>query len=250
MPISVIKGSWDYCTKNIWFFLFVLILLFILEFFSGNLNASFLTSPIVFFILLGYGLQVTKDVIDGGNRLPKIMPRKLISYLVMGGIVFLFYVTIQIILLAFVSSFLNFPMFEMEDLFLKYHETINLFINHDVVSFTIFVISGFVIVYVTSFFMELALARLADGGNLKEAFNFARIKHAIDVIGWKRYTLGYSKIIFCVIILTFVHSHLISPYGFINVTCGVILDMLTFVIEYRGIGIVYKVYTDAKRGVN
>lgn len=248
MPISVIKGSWDYCVKNMWFFLFIWGLLFILEILTDTLIVPSFSSPIVFFVLMGYGLQVTKDIIDGGVRLPKIMPVKMIKYAIKGAIVFSFYVFIQMVLLSVVSAYLNFPYFEIEDLFVNYHETIMLFIHHDVVSFVIFIISGFIIVYVTSFFMELALARLADGGGLLNAFNFRRIKHAIDTIGWKKYTVGYTKIILSVIILIYI-NHFIRPYVYVNVVGGVILDMLTFVVEYRGIGLVYKVYVDSKKQI-
>lgn len=246
MPIRIIKGSWEYCTKNLWFFSFVLILLFILEYLTDTLIIPSFSSPIVFFVLMGYGLQVTKDVIDGGVRLPKIMPKKMILYTIKGAIVFSFYVGIQLLVLSIISVYLNFPVFELEDIFVNYHETLELLATHSPVSFAIFLISGFVTVYVTSFFMELALARLADGGGLLNAFNFPRIKHAIDIIGWRRYTLGYSKIIFSVIFMIFI-NHLIRPYPYVNIAGGIILDIMTFVVEYRGIGLVYKVYTDSKK---
>lgn len=41
--------------------------------------------------------------------------------------------------------------------------------------------------------MEIALARLADGGKLRDAFDFRGIKHTIDIIGWRNILLIIQK---------------------------------------------------------
>lgn len=183
MPIDVVKGTIDYCMENKLFFLFVLIIFTLLEYSTdivqGDISIfAILISPI---LVMGYGIQIIEDVINGGIRLPKIMPKKVLIFGLKGIIIRMFYVSIQGGLLYLIAINLNFPVFEIEELFLEYHETMMLIFNHDMVAFFIFMCSGFIITYVTVFFMELSLARLADGGKLREAFNFPRIKHAIDI---------------------------------------------------------------------
>jgi len=93
----------------------------------------------------------------------------------------------------------------------------------------------------TVFFMEIALARLADGGRLKDAFDFKEIKNIIDVIGWKEYFIDYTKIILSIVILVSINILSIN-YGVIGILIGVITDILAFTVEYRGIGNIYREY--------
>ena len=78
--------------------------------------------------------------------------------------------------------------------------------------------------------MELALARLADGGKLKNAFNFPHIKHAIDIIGWRKYAWGYTKIIFSIVILTFI-IHYNIPVRIIDSVVDAVLSFFVFIID-------------------
>lgn len=245
MPIRIIKSSYEYCAENKLFFAFVLVVLFACQYVTDLLDSQLIGPIIISILTTGYGLQVTQDIINGGTRLPKIMPKKVISFGLKGMFIFYFYLFIQIFFLAIVSVKLNFPTFEMEELILNYSDTINLFIAHDPISFTIFIISGIIIVYVTTFFMELSLARLADGGKLRKSFNFPRIKRAIDIIGWKSYSWDYTKIIFSVVFLTFL-LHYEIQIQIIDSIVDAILNFLIFSIQFIGIGKVYKVYTDNK----
>lgn len=245
MPIKIIKGSFEYCVENKLFFSFLLILFFLTQYLLDLITYKIIAEILFSLIFFGYGLQVTQDIIDGGNRLPKITPKKIINFGIKGYLVFAFYILIQSIFLILVSSCLNFPAVDAEELILEYNETIHLFMAHDWVSFIIFVASTFFIVYVTSFFMELALARLADGGNLKNAFNFPKIKRAIDVIGWKKYAWGYTKIILSVVILSDLLRYNI-PFSIMDILVDTVLSFLIFVIQFMGIGNVYKVYMDTK----
>ena len=248
MPLAVVKGSLKYCLENKWFFLLVLILFFILEYISDVFDSSryIIVSVIVAIMLLGYGVQIIQDIINGGTRLPKIMPKKVIVFGIKGIIIRMFYLLIQVTLLAIVSIFIDFPVFDMEEFFLDYHHTIMLFFHHDVISFIIFTLSGLIISYVTIFFMELSLAKLADGGQLRKSFNFLRIKHAIDIIGWRRYTIAYTKIILVIVVFYNINI-LVDPYPIFNVVIGCLSLFIPFIVEYRGMGIVYKVYTDNKK---
>ena len=246
MPISFIEKTVEYCTVNKLFFCFVLGLLFVCQFITDYFDSVIIGPIIIAIIMMGYGLQVTQDIINDGKRLPKIMPRKVISFGLKGYFIFIFYVMIQAFLLAIVSVNLNFPEFELEEFIINYNDTLRLFMTHDPVNCAIFVISGFVIVYVTSFFMELALARLADGGKLLNAFNFPRIKHAVDIIGWKNYALDYTKIILSIVILTHL-LHYRVPFQLIDSIFDTILSFLIFIIQYIGIGEAYKAYVDNKK---
>lgn len=138
---------------------------------------------------------------------------------------------------------LNFPEFDLEEIILELSETITLFFEHDPLSFILFIVLGLLTVYGTVFFMEIALARLADGGKLRDAFDFRGIKHTIDIIGWKEYTIDYTKIVLAVVILIFLNG-VFKSYGGISIFAGVITDMLAFVVEYRGIGNIYREYKE------
>ena len=205
-----------------------------------------LAALIISVLVLGYGLQVIEDVINGGTRLPKIMPKKVVIFGIKGFIIHLVYFMLELFLLEIIAMNLDFPVFELEEFILDYNNTIMLIFNHDIVSFTIFMISGFIITYVVTFFMELSLARLADGGQLRKSFNFPRIKHAIDIIGWKNYTIGYTKIILIIVVFSHINKFF-DPYDGLNIIIGMLSSFIIFIVEYRGMGIVYKAYTDNKR---
>lgn len=129
---------------------------------------------------------------------------------------------------------------------MEYNSTLNLLFTHNPYMFLVFAFSGIVISYLAIFFMELSLARLADGGQLRQSFNFARIKYAIDIIGWKKYSIGYTKIILVIFIFSYVEKFF-DPYYGLDIIINLISYIIIFVVEFRGIGIVYKVYTDNKK---
>ena len=184
MPNQMLKGSVKYCIGNKLFFIFVFLQFLLFECITnkvGGLLKS--TSLIVLLVVLGYGLKVTQDVINGGTSLPKIKLNELINFGLKGIVVYTFYLTIQGSILGLVSMILNFQEFDLEEIILELSETITLFFEHDPLSFILFIVLGLLTVYGTVFFMEIALARLADGGKLRDAFDFRGIKHTIDIIG-------------------------------------------------------------------
>lgn len=244
MPKDIIKGSFKYVTGDR-YFLVVFILMFLLAIVSNFEDSFGILSFIISVFITGYGLQVLKDVIDGGTRLPKIMPKKVIVLGLKGTIVFIFYLLVQSLILIVISTFFDFPEFDIGDLLLNFPEIIDLIYSQDPVSFTVFFILGCIVVYISTFFMEIALAQLADGGNLKNAFNFPKIKHAIDVIGWRNFALDYSKIIFSLIIITAV-DNAIDSYWLVEDVLQIFFFMWMFIIEFGGMGIIFKRYTDKK----
>ncbi|WP_298501209.1 AarF/UbiB family protein [uncultured Methanobrevibacter sp.] len=120
----------------------------------GGLMES--TSLIVLLIVLGYGLKITQDVINGGKSLPKIKFNELINFGLKGAVVYTFYLTIQVSVLGLISILLDFPIFELKEFILNISETISLLYEHDPVIFIIFILLGLITVYVTVFFMEIA----------------------------------------------------------------------------------------------
>ena len=244
MPNEILKGSVRYCTGNKTFFIYVFVQFLIFECITNKVGGIMkTTSLIVLLVVLGYGLKVTQDVINGGTSLPKIKLNELINFGLKGIVIYTFYLTIQASALGLVSLIFRFPEFDLEELILELHETIALFYEHDPISFILFIILGLLIVYGTIFFMEIALAILADGGKLKEAFDFPRIKNTIEIIGWKEYAADYTKIVAAVVILVFING-LFKSYGWISIIVGVITDMLAFTVEYRGIGKIYGEYKE------
>ena len=242
MPNAMLKGSVRYCTENRLFCIFVLVQFIIFEVLLNKVGGIMKsTSLIVLLVVLGYGLKVTQDVINGGTELPKIKLDELINFGLKGIVVYTFYLTIQASALGLISLMFNFPEFDIEEMILELHETVALFFEHDPISFILFIILGLLIVYGTIFFMEIALAILADGGKLRESFDFPRIKHTIDMIGWKAYAADYTKIIASVVILVFING-LFTGYGVLGILIAVITDMLAFTVEYRGIGNIYREY--------
>ena len=91
------------------------------------------------------------------------------------------------------------------------------------------------------FFMEIALAKLADTGSILDAFNLINIKKTIDVIGWRLYAKHYTVII---LLLAF-FSLLIDmdlPIFVFDLIFKVFLGLLLFTTQYWGIGSVYRIF--------
>ena len=249
MPIEVFKGSLKYCLGNIKSFLLVFLSFFLFEISLFIFDDFFICLLIIAAVLIsGYCIQVIEDVINGGTRLPEMKLKKMIVFGAKSLVIVGFYFIIQVSLLGIVALILNFPLFDLEELVLKPQHTLNMIYGHGLGSFIIFLILGFVIYYVTIFFMELSLAKLADGGQLRKSFNFSKIKRAIDIIGWKNYTVGYTKIIIVIIFLAYVNKIFTGFTGLALIVDSLTL-LTTFIVESRGMGRVYKVYTDNKKNI-
>ena len=240
MPNQMLKGTVKYCLKNKYFFIIVFAQFLVFECITNTVGGILKsTSLIVLLAILGYGLKVAQDVMNGGESLPRITLKEFVNFGLKGIVVYTFYLTIQASVLGLISLALKFPEFDLEELIVHLPETVDLFYHHDPLSFIAFILFGIITVYITVFFMEIALARLADGGKLKDAFDFSGIKHSIDVIGWNEYFIDYTKIILSIVILVSINIIFI-PYGIFGILIGVITDILAFTVEYRGIGNIYR----------
>ena len=248
MALAILEGSIKYATKNKAFFIYTLLIITLLEWTLDVSEGYLLYSAIIYlFVLVGYGLKVTKDVIDGGDCLPTISLKELFNFGCKGSIVYIFYIGVQYLLLSIMCGLLNFKDFDLEDLIVEFHETIHMFLTHDIVSFILFIVLGVIIVYATMFFTKIGLGTLANGGSIKDAFNFSRIRHILDIIGLKEYIIDYSKIILSVVILMFINK-IFDPFGTVNIIVGVVTNFLIFIIEFRGVGLIYKEYLELKSG--
>lgn len=243
MPLFKMKKVWTYCTYNKPFFLLILLLYGILNFFQdvyGDTGDSWILLIIfaVSILITGYGMTITHDRINNGVRLPKIMIKEVMVLGVKSYIVFIVYLFIQGSILDWISSPFNFPRFELEDMLLDLPNTMNMLISHNHVHAIIFVVVGSILFYITSFFMEIAIARLADTGRILSAFNFSGIKNNIETIGWLHYTKDYTLIILAIFLFGSL-SYVEIPNIILNYIWIIILNFLIFVTQFLGIGAIY-----------
>lgn len=243
MPLKKMKKVWTYCTYNKPFFLLILILYGILNFIqdvygdTGD-DGMLLILFAVSILIIGYGMTITRDRINNGVRLPKITIKDVMVLGVKSYIVFIVYLFIQGTILDWIFSPFNFPSFELEDMLLDLPNTINMLISHNHLHAMIFVVVGSILFYITSFFMEIAIARLADTGRILSAFNLSGIKNNIDTIGWRHYTKDYTLIILAIFLFGSL-GYVEIPNIILNYIWMIILNFLIFVTQFLGIGAIY-----------
>ena len=244
MPVFKLKKVWEYCTYNKPFFVFVLILFAIINFIENaygyyiDFNTSGLIVLICTILLNGYGMTITRDRANQGYRLPKVLPRDIVILGIKSTIVFLVYLVIQGNVLDFVCSPLGFPPFDLEDMLFNFDETIRMLYVHNAINTLKFLIFGSISFYVTLFFMEIGLARLADTGRLLTAFNIVAIFKDINLVGWRHYARDCTTIMVAIVILGLLDSFFI-PISFIEYLVDVVLSLLIFATQFLGIGAIY-----------
>ena len=86
--------------------------------------------------------------------------------------------------------------------------------------------------------MEIAIARLADTGQILSAFKFNSIKKDIDTIGWKHYAKHYTLIILAIVLFGSL-SYVKIPNLILNYIWAIILNFLMFTTQFLGIGAIY-----------
>lgn len=243
MPVHRMKKAWRYCTYNVPFFILILILFGIPNHFFTELSDSHrlllvILGFIVNSLILGYGMTITRDRINDGVRLPKIMIKDVLFLGIKSSIVTFIYFYIQWHVLDFVSSPLDFPVFELEDMLLELPETIHMLFSHNPFDTLFFVVVGAILFYATTFFMEIALARLADTGSIISAFNLLEIKKDIDIVGWKHYAKDYTFMIVAIVLFLSL-EYIVFPINIINIVFNILLELLAFVTQFIGIGAIY-----------
>ncbi len=243
MPLVKMKKVWTYCTYNKPFFMLILLLYGILNFFQdvyGDTGDGWMLLILfaVSILIIGYGMTITRDRIKNGVRLPKINIKDVIVLGVKSYIVFIVYLFIQGSILDWIFSPFNFPSFELEEMLLDLPNTLNMLISHNHVHAIIFVVVGSILFYITSFFMEIAIARLADTGRILSSFNLSGIKNNIDTIGWVHYTKEYTLIILAIVLFGSL-SYVKIPNLILNYAWVTILNFLMFTTQFLGIGAIY-----------
>ena len=252
MPLIRMKKVWDYCTYNKPFFLFVLFLFLVLNYVQDGVewhSFNYVVALICFVLIWGYGMSITRDRIHGGYRLPKLLIKDIVTLGIKSSIVVSVYVLIQGVILNFVCSPLGFSTFDLEEMLIQLPETIHMLFAHDPFNTLVFVVLGSILFYCTAFFMEIALARLADTGSFWSSFNLVTIKKIIDEIGWRNYAKDYTAIILAIGLFAFL-GNIALPNWLLNYIWVIILDLFMFATQFLGIGAVYSPIKNSESNVH
>lgn len=238
LPYNKLKNTWKYCSYNKPFFLFILLLLFTLNIIPNifsNIPTIVVLYVVIFIISSGYGMCITRDKINHGHRLPKIMPKLIITLGIKSSIVFIIYFSLQSLILNIFSDLLNFPQFDLIALIMHFSDTLRMLFTHNFIHSLIFFTVGAILFYVTTFFTSIGLAKLADTGSLSTAFNLKSIYKIIGLFGWKKYISEYNFFIITLVILTYLQSLSISNFWIDNII-DTFFEFLIFASVYMGMG--------------
>ena len=244
MPHKILKKVWDYCSYSKKYLLLIFILLLVSEVIQEIIQSRvddylwFICQAIVFLIINGYGMEIARDRINNGVRLPKINVKNILFSGFKVVVVMGVYASVQTFILHLFSSPLNFPTFDLEDMLLNWTETIHMLFTHSFNDAVIFLVFGLILFYITTFFVEIAIARLADSRSILHAFNLVEIKRDIDAIGWRNYAVEYTLIILTIVILTYLQSYNVH-INIIDNAVNIFLGFIIFATQYLGIGAVY-----------
>lgn len=231
-----LKDIYYYSTKNLAFLGLIAFLFFLLLSIKGNITLPYV-GIIVSIIIMGYGLEITRDTIKGGERLPKIRPKKIIT----GGIK-LFIITIIyfipqevfFIILENISGF--YEIFDLNEIFLHLLDFYGMFLL-DPLGFIFYIILFLLISYISIFFYEIALASLAETDEFKSAFRIKRILGKMKKVGIKRYVIRYTELIIIISFFIFLADKLIDfPIAYS------LFLLIPFLLQYRAMGLIYKRY--------
>jgi len=244
MPHVVLKKVWDYCTYNKKFLAFIFLLLLISSILQnyiltvGDVYEIYALQVLVAISVAGYGMVIARDRINHGKRLPKIEIKDILVLGIKSVIVITIYLNVQGFILDFVCSPFNFPAFDLEEMLLRWPETLHTIYAHNPIHTIIFLVVGAVMFYVFTFFMEIGLAKLADTNSFWQAFNFVSIKRSIDVMGWRNYAKEYTLIVLTIVFLSYLTAFQTS-FTFLDSLIGMILSFFIFATQFLGIGAVY-----------
>ena len=240
-PFILIRKAIRYCKHNKKYLLISVILMALIEFLLDmffKYEAGIFTLALVFIIVIlavGYGLSITKDIINNGKHLPRFDIRQTIVLGVKGGIITVVFVSVQYFLTEVMSNMLKFEIFDLEEMLLDVGHTVHEFYTHNPIDGIIFIICGIILTYVFVFFMEISLAMAADDERLIDSFNLMLIKRKIDKIGWRAYTVEYSCVITAIVILNYI-SHALTDFFILDL----FIEILMFSIEFGAIGLIYR----------
>ncbi len=242
--------------KDIPYFIFILVLIFIINTigdFSGSYMDSyymvFFINGIVSVVILGYGVLITKDRINHGHKLPRIVVKDVLVLGIKSLFVYIAFFLIQTLVFTITSQIFDIPMFDLEDLLMNFEDTVHMFVVNEAFHSLIFVVVGGLAFYVTTFFVEISLAMLADTNSLLLSFNLVSLSKKIRVIGFKTYILDCTSIILAIIILSYL-QHIAIPIFWLDQIWETVLGFLIFATQYLGIGALYADIKDKELELN
>ena len=183
-------------------------------------------------------MSITRDRINHGKRLPKIMLGEVFSLGIKSVFVYGFYLFVQFAVMIVMSMMFDFPIFNLEEMLLNLDDTVHMFLVNEIWYSLKFVVFGGLAFYITTFFVEIGLARLADTKSLLSAFNFASLYRSIKLIGLKAYVFECTSIILAIIVLSYLKYVSFTDFWF-NHLWSTFLGFLIFATQYLGIGAVY-----------
>lgn len=251
-PFVILKRVWNYCTYNKPFFILILILFGILnyveDFYSFG-KMGFLYFSLINVLIFGYGMTITRDRISGGFRLPKIVVFDVLNLGIKSSIVFGVFVVVQGLIMGLVCYPLNFPDFNLEEMLTDFPQTLHTLFSHDPVDTFTFIVLGAIVFYVTTFFIEIALARLADTGSLLSAFNLLEIEKDISLLGWRNYAKDYTFIVLAIVIISYL-GELPIPNPYLNYLWVILSDLFIFATQFMGIGAIYSIIKEKKSNLD
>lgn len=256
MPLFKLKKVLQYSMKDIPYFIFILVLIFIINTigdFSGSYMDSyymvFFINGIVSVVILGYGVLITKDRINHGHKLPRIVVKDVLVLGIKSLFVYIAFFLIQTLVFTITSQIFDIPMFDLEDLLMNFEDTVHMFVVNEAFHSLIFVVVGGLAFYVTTFFVEISLAMLADTNSLLLSFNLVSLSKKIRVIGFKTYILDCTSIILAIIILSYL-QHIAIPIFWLDQIWETVLGFLIFATQYLGIGALYADIKDKELELN
>ena len=256
MPLFKLKKVLQYSMNDIPYFIFILVLIFIINT-IGDFSVSYMDSYyMVFFIngivsvvILGYGVLITKDRINHGHKLPRIVVKDVLVLGIKSLFVYIAFFLIQTWVFTITSQIFDIPMFDLEDLLMNFEDTVHMFVVNEAFHSLIFVVVGGLAFYVTTFFVEISLAMLADTNSLLLSFNLVSLSKKIRVIGFKTYILDCTSIILAIIILSYL-QHIAIPIFWLDQIWETVLGFLIFATQYLGIGALYADIKDKELELN
>lgn len=250
MPLTVLKEVWEYISENKKSLIIIFIAMTAVNYSLKYLTNYYTDIPaymIIFnlililtaVILTGYGLTITQDIINYGTRLPKIEIKEILFFGIPGTIIIYLFYTAQEYIIKFLCVPLNFPEFDLEELLVNLPETLHMLHSHSPVDFVIFIVVGSILYYLTSFFMEVAIAKFADTKKFLHSFNIYEIFRDIHALGWYDYGKEFTLILLAMVILTYIQNIHVGNAA-IDFIIYYTFDFGVFVTQFMGIGMAYR----------
>ena len=117
MTLEIIKEMWEYTTYNKLFLVLITVLFFLFCMFMEAFDEmkipfALYLSMIPYIFISGYGMAITKDVLNGGKRLPKILIKDVVVLGIKTTFVAFVYLFVQGLLFAIISVIFHFPIID------------------------------------------------------------------------------------------------------------------------------------------